>query len=287
MEYLNVSERAAIGPEVAVSTVIFSLRHVPEEPSETAQLWIPLVRRTREPYRGQWALPGGPLLAHQSLQGAAAENLRTTTGLVPRYLEQLYTFGGVDRSPSPRVVSIAYWALVREHEATDDSPFGTPLGGALGRSGVAPSSRLRDDPNVAWFPVDSTEVREHLAFDHGEIVEYALWRLRNKVTYGKIAHRLVGDQFTLGQVREVYEVVLGRRLDPANFRRQLIASAGLEETGEHLHGVKHRPPKLYRYVDPDEPSPRPEVSGRARRQSTTDPITASGARPLAQEGTHA
>ncbi|MBG6083602.1 NUDIX hydrolase [Zhihengliuella flava] len=272
MDHLNVSERAAVSPEVAVSTVIFSLRRSTCEPSASAQLWIPLVRRTREPYRGQWALPGGPLAAHQSLQGAAAENLRTTTGLVPRYLEQLYTFGGVDRSPTQRVVTIAYWALVREDESGGDALFGTAWGART------VSSQIRDDPNVAWFPVDSPQVREGLAFDHSNIVDYALWRLRNKVTYGQIANRFVGETFTLGQVREVYEAVLGRRLDPANFRRQLMGAAGLEDTGEYLHGVKHRPPKLYRYVEPE---PRAEQS---EAEQTTNP---SGTRPLAQEGSRA
>lgn len=253
MEFLNVSERAATSPEIAVSTVIFSLRRAPGAAAdEPPRLWIPLVRRTRQPYRGQWALPGGPLGAQQSLVSAAAENLRTTTGLVPRYLEQLYAFGGVDRSPARRVVSIVYWALVRGSDSAEDAT------GAR-----APHSELIEDPNVAWFPVESDEVRESLAFDHTDIVEYALWRLRNKVTYGKVAHRLLGDRFTLAQVREVYEVVLGTRLDPANFRRQLMGSPGLVETGEHLHGVKHRPPKLYRFEDPVDTPPSPAANGAA------------------------
>ncbi|GHD08359.1 NUDIX hydrolase [Zhihengliuella salsuginis] len=256
MEFLNVSERAATSPELAVSTVIFSLRRDRGADEDSPlRLWIPLVRRTRQPYRGQWALPGGPLAAEQSLQSAAAENLRTTTGLVPRYLEQLYAFGGTDRSPARRVVSIVYWALVRQADTS----------GARDDRG-APHSELIEDPNVAWFPVDSPEVREQLAFDHGRIVEYALWRLRNKVTYGKVAHRLLGDRFTLAQVREVYEVVLDTTLDPANFRRQLKGSPGLVETGEHLHGVKHRPPKLYRYEDPVTALPAPAPAATASPQ---------------------
>src|SRR5688500_12354798 len=99
---------------LAVSTVIFALR-----PDHTGQpvLWTPLVRRTREPQRGLWALPGGWLPPNEALEAAAARTLRSTTGLSPNYLEQLYTFGDVDRSPEERVVSVVYWALVQSDEA--------------------------------------------------------------------------------------------------------------------------------------------------------------------------
>src|ERR1700712_3489469 len=100
---------------LAVSTVIFALRGT--ESSDPATLWLPLVRRIREPFKARWALPGGPIRASESLAGAAARNLSETTGLAPRYLEQLYAFGTVDRSPDQRVVSIVYWALVRPDEA--------------------------------------------------------------------------------------------------------------------------------------------------------------------------
>ncbi|MFI8412617.1 NrtR DNA-binding winged helix domain-containing protein [Paeniglutamicibacter gangotriensis] len=230
--FANVAERAERQPVLAVSTVIFSLRD--DERTGRKSLWLPLVRRTREPFRGQWALPGGPLGPRDSLVDTAANNLRDTTGLVPRYLEQLYAFGDMDRSPTRRVVSIVYWALVRED---DDHNTATTA-----------NSELLDDPNVAWFRADDPEVLANLAFDHRDIIEYALWRLRNKVEYGSIAHRLLGERFTLAQVREVYEAVLDKALDPANFRRQLRTAANIEETDEFLSGGKHRPPRLYRYT---------------------------------------
>ncbi|MFJ6416977.1 NUDIX hydrolase [Paeniglutamicibacter sp. NPDC091659] len=230
--FANVAERREQPPMLAVSTVIFALRD--DDRSGRKSLWLPLVRRTREPFHGQWALPGGPLGPRDSLLDAAAANLLDTTGLVPRYLEQLYAFGDLDRSPTRRVVSIVYWALVRE----DDAPHtDTPA-----------TSVLLDDPNVAWFRADDEAVLANLAFDHRQIIEYALWRLRNKVEYGSIAHRLLGERFTLAQVREVYEAVLGKSLDPANFRRQLRTATDLEETDEFLSGGKHRPPRLYRYT---------------------------------------
>lgn len=224
----NVSERLAAPPELAISTVIFALR--PSENSGCPTLWLPLVKRIREPFDGLWALPGGPLTQAESLQDAAARNLRDTTGLAPAYLEQLYAFGGLHRSPSARVVSIVYWALVQPTEA----------------------ALAEESENVKWFRADGLGT---LAFDHNDIVDYALWRLRNKMTYGSIAYHFLGEKFTLAAVREVYEAVLNRSVDPANFRRQLKAAPQIEPTEEYLQGGKHRPPRLYRYTGVDSGGP--------------------------------
>lgn len=223
-------------PRLAVSTVIFTLR--PDHSAGRPVLWTPLVRRTREPQLGHWALPGGWLPASEELEAAAARTLRSTTGLAPSYLEQLYTFGGVDRSPGERVVSVVYWALVKSDEV----------------------ARAVAGPNVRWVPADTLPA---LAFDHNAIVEYALWRLRTKVEYSEIAHAFLGETFTLAELREVYEAVLQRSLDPANFRRTMLASGGLVETGEHRAGTPHRPPKLYRYA--------PAAAGSLTRTLSTDP----------------
>ncbi len=220
----NINERQALPPALAISTVIFTLR--PSASSGRPTLWLPLVRRTREPFQDLWALPGGPLTQIDSLQDAAARNLQDTTGLAPAYLEQLYAFGGLHRSPGQRVVSIVYWALVQSTEA----------------------ALTQESENVQWFRADGLQP---LAFDHNEIVDYALWRLRNKMTYGFIAHHLLGEKFTLAQVRGVYEAVLNRNVDPANFRRQLKQTATIEATAEFLQGGKHRPPRLYRYTGED------------------------------------
>src|SRR6478735_5030255 len=125
---------------VAVSTVIFTLRRLPG--SDAVQVVLPLVRRTRDPHEGQWALPGGWLDATEGLAAAASRTLGETTGLAPSYLEQLYAFGAVDRSPT-RVVSIVYWALLRADEITDSTV-----------------------ENVSWFDAASLP---RLAFDHKEI----------------------------------------------------------------------------------------------------------------------
>jgi 8-oxo-dGTP diphosphatase len=215
---------------LAVSTVIFALS--PNAQGDLA-LSIPLVRRIRAPFDGMWALPGGPLASDEDLDAAAARNLAETTGLEPKYLEQLYAFGNVDRSDghiqAERVVSIVYWALVGSQEV---------------RQAI-------QDQNVQWFSADALP---ELAFDHNVIVGYALNRLRNKIEYARIAHGFLGETFTLAQLREVYEAVLGRALDPGNFRRTVEASGEIVPTGRRLMGTKHRPPQLYQYKR-DSPTP--------------------------------
>ncbi|MGL4338949.1 MAG: NUDIX hydrolase [Rhodoglobus sp.] len=211
---------SSTGISLAVSTVIFALR----EDSHTGRsaVWIPLVRCNAEPFTTQWALPGGWVSAQEGLADAAARNLFDTTSLAPTYLEQLYAFGDVGRSPSGRVVSIVYWALVLPEQA----------------------NQATENQNVRWFPADDLPL---LAFDHNAIVDYALWRLRTKLEYSRIAHAFLGDTFTLAELRRVHEAVLQRSLDPANFRRQVEASGVLVPTDNVVTGGRHRPPRLYRY----------------------------------------
>jgi ADP-ribose pyrophosphatase YjhB (NUDIX family) len=204
---------------VAVSAVIFSLR----DGADGDRLMLPLVRRTREPHLGSWALPGGWLDPAEDLDAAASRTLEETTALKPSYLEQLYTFGDVDRSPS-RTVSIVYWALLRS-DLVD-----------------AQRSAVGAPENVEWLDVDDLPP---LAFDHNRIVDYALNRLRTKVGYSWIGAGLLPDEFTLTELREVYETVLGRRLDPSNFRRLLEGSDELVPT-ESFRTGKHRPARLFR-----------------------------------------
>ncbi|MDO5374427.1 MAG: NUDIX domain-containing protein [Corynebacterium glutamicum] len=205
--------------QMAVSTIIFALRPGPQD---LPSLWTPFVPRTREPHLNKWALPGGWLPPHEELEDAAARTLAETTGLHPSYLEQLYTFGKVDRSPTGRVISVVYWALVRADEALKAIP----------------------GENVQWFPADHLP---ELAFDHNDIVKYALERLRTKVEYSEIAHSFLGGTFTIAQLRSVHEAVLGHKLDAANFRRSVATSPDLIDTGEVLAGTPHRPPKLFRF----------------------------------------
>jgi len=255
------SER--VSAVLAVSTVIFSLRN-DDQTGDIASVWLPLVRRVRQPFEGCWALPGGPLHGEEDLAFAAARTLNDTTGLTPRYLEQLYAFGDASRSTgAERVVSIVYWALVRSEEA------------ALASVGE----------NVRWFPADDLP---SLAFDHKLIVEYALWRLRTKMEYSRIAHAFLGETFTLAQLREVHEAVLGRPLDPANFRRTIEGSGAVVATDQYLTGTRHRPPRLYRYNDSIDladagPLPRqqhPFASPAATSSAASSPASTPAAAPV-------
>lgn len=160
---------------------------------------MPLVKRVRQPFLGQWALPGGGLRADHSLEQSAYAALESTTSLHPKYLEQLYTFGDPARSHGGLpMVSIVYWALVGEADGRIDFAGGD---------------------NVKWFPVNHLP---ELAFDHRTIVEYAMNRLRGKIESPDIATRLVGERFTLSQLHDVYEAIAGQRIDLANFRRKML-----------------------------------------------------------------
>lgn len=243
----SIDQRALLPPAVAVSTVAFAL-HPPEhaavdamltrdhaESGVSTTLWIPLVRRTRPPFADMWALPGGPIPWDETLVDTALRTLCAAVHHEPGYLEQLYSFGAVGRSAdAQRLVTIAYWALYGEAETRGCRSAGTDL-----------------DPNVAWFSADRLP---ELAFDHAEIVAYALTRLRVKTEYSELAHRFLGRSFTLAQLRSVTEAIRGEPVDPANFRRQVLARGNLLDTGETLTGGRHRPARLYRFrEDADEP----------------------------------
>ncbi|MBM7505338.1 NUDIX domain-containing protein [Agromyces aurantiacus] len=240
---------------LAVSTVIFAIS--PEADGDGGlrpSLRTPLVRRLREPGLGRWALPGGWLPVDESLAGAAARTLAETTGLSPRYLEQLYTFGEPERSPGERVVSVVYWALVHSDEV----------------------ERAVSDENVRWFDEDDLP---DLAFDHAAIIEYALTRLRTKLEYSRIAHALLPERFTMAELRGVHEAVLRRRLDPANFRRTMEATGTLVDTGERLSGTRHRPPALYRFDPAHSPAAPPSPAPAAPRHAASASASAVPPRP--------
>ena len=233
------------GIRVAVSTVILTMRR---DRDAAPRIALPLIRRTRDPHIDAWALPGGWLGAREGLAAAAARTLAETTGLAPSYLEQLYAFGAVDRSPS-RVISVVYWALLRED--------------LVDQQLAAHSAAGEEIENVAWF--DASDLPD-LAFDHARIIEYALWRLRNKAGYSRVAQGFLAPEFTLADLREAYETILGRRLDPANFRRQVDATRTLVPTNAFRTG-SHRPARLYRDATDVELADRGPLSPEETRTS--------------------
>lgn len=185
-------------------------------------LRVLLIRRGEPPFAGDWALPGGFVRLDETTEKAARRELEEETGLKSAYLEQLYTFSRVDRDPRERVVSVAYYALVKPS--------------ALSAGSDASSAEWVD---VARLPP--------LAFDHDEILATALARLRAKIRYQPIGFELLPQKFTLGQLQRLYETILGRELDKRNFRRSFLRMGVLQELDEMEAGVAHRPSKLYRF----------------------------------------
>jgi ADP-ribose pyrophosphatase YjhB (NUDIX family) len=208
-------------PQVGVSVVVFTLRPTTTSHPELAVL---LVRRDRAAYRGRWALPGGWVHEGSSLTESARWQLLDKTGLEPDYLEQLYTFGRPDRDPREHRIAVTYFALVRwgDHHL---------------RAGPGTS-------RVDWFDVDN--IPTPLAFDNEEIIAYGLRRLRNKVDYAHLAFRFLQPEFTMAELRTVYEAVLGQKVDPPNFRRKVAAAGTVVSTDARQRGVPHRPALLYR-----------------------------------------
>jgi 8-oxo-dGTP diphosphatase len=209
-------------PSVTVDVVIFTLQE--------GSLHVLLIRRKRWPYEGCWAIPGGFIKLDESLEEAARRELEEETGVRDVYLEQLYTFGEPGRDPRTRVISVAYFALIR--------------------ADTQQIAAADDAADVSWFSVDA--LPEQLAFDHNVILGQALERLRSKLEYTTLAFQLLPEAFTLSELQEVYEGILGERLDKRNFRRKVEGAPErgfpgiVEPTGRLRHG-KGRPAELYRF----------------------------------------
>ncbi len=201
---------------LTVDCVVFGL--------DEDELKVMLIQRDLPPFEGKWALPGGFVHLHETLEEAARRELEEETGLFNVFLEQLYTFGAVDRDPRERVVSVAYYALVKMSDHR-----------------VQAATDARD---AAWFGVHDVP---SLAFDHAEILTMALERLRNKLRYEPIGFELLPRKFTLSQLQHLYELVLERELDKRNFRKKVLSMDLLVETDEVEQDVAHRAARLYRF----------------------------------------
>jgi 8-oxo-dGTP diphosphatase len=191
-------------------------------------LQVLLVTRLLDPFRGRLALPGGFVLPDESLPRAATRELAEETGVaVPGHLEQLRTYGPLGRDPRGPVLTVAHLLLA--------PAYGLPVAGS-------------DAATVGWFPVeDVLGDPQALAFDHHRILSDGVERARAKLEYSTLATAFCGPEFTIAQLRAVYEAVWGTRLDPRNFHRKAVGTPGfLEETGESTSGGTGRPAALYR-----------------------------------------
>ena len=203
-------------PAVTVDCVVFGL--------DDADLKVLLIARDREPFAGRWALPGGFVDPDETLEQAALRELAEETGVSKLYLEQLYSFGDPGRDPRDRVITVAYYALVRR---LDHAP-----------------RAASDARAVGWFPASRCPP---LAFDHREIVAMARQRLQAKVRYQPVGFELLPRKFTLSQIQRVYEAVLERPLDKRNFRKKLLGTGVVRELAELQREVAHRAARLYQF----------------------------------------
>jgi 8-oxo-dGTP diphosphatase len=205
--------------KVAVDAVVFGY-------SKNEGVSVLLIQRKYPPFKNAWAIPGGFVLPEESLEEAVRRELREETGIEVNYLEQLYTFGKPGRDPRQRIISIAYFALVKS------SMF----------------QQLRastDAENAQWF---SIKLLPPLAFDHKDILHVAIERIRAKIRYQPIGFELLDRKFPFSDLEKLYITLLDRDIDRRNFSKKMLALGVLDETNELAKSEgKGRPSKMYQF----------------------------------------
>lgn len=186
------------------------------------KLKVLLMKMTKEPFLEHWAVPGGLVDSLETVDQAAQRLLATRAGINNVYLEQLYTFGSIDRDPFGRVVSVAYFALLPKDLV----------------------NKISDD--LQWFDVNNLP---KLAYDHKEMIAYADERLKAKLGYTNIVYSLLKDTFTLTELQKVYEIILGEQMDKRNFRRKINQLDILQKAPKKKLVGAHRPAQLYAFKD--------------------------------------
>ena len=183
-----------------------------------------LIKRANTPYQGVYALPGGFMIPGQSPEEAAKNILKVKAGVKADYLEQLYTFDRSGRDPRGQVISITYFALLPAEDLVN-----------------------LDGDKTQEPQLFDTHYLPDVAFDHDEIIKYAIKRLRAKLSYTNVVYSLLPDQFTLTQLQNTYEIILGEQLDKRNFRKKILSLDLISPTNDKLEGGRHRPAQLYRF----------------------------------------
>ncbi|ULL13878.1 NUDIX domain-containing protein [Paenibacillus sp. H1-7] len=266
-------------PSLTVDMLIFTVMDKEQEnyrklPEKSLQLLM--IRRGEHPFLGQWALPGGFVSIHESIDDAAHRELKSETNIDNIYMEQLYTWGDVERDPRTRVISCSYMALVdrtslnvQAGDDADDAKWfevtyrvlqekrtrlaeGYEIEKLIELRLFHPVETLSATVKITETAVGRTAKRtrsvvqsEGIAFDHAQMIVYAIERLRNKIEYTDIAFHLMPPLFTLSDLQQVYEVILGKELLAAAFRRKIADM--VSETNEYTKDAGHRPSKLYRF----------------------------------------
>jgi 8-oxo-dGTP diphosphatase len=205
--------------QLAVDAVVFGY-------SKTDGVSVLLIRRKYPPFKDHWALPGGFVTEDESLEEAVRRELEEETGIRVHFLEQLYTFGQPERDPRRRVVSVAYFALVKSSHYQE--------------------LRASTDANdVQWFSIKKLP---KLAFDHKSIVQTAIGRVRAKIRYQPIGFELLDKTFPFSDLEKLYTTLLDREIDRRNFAKKMLALNILDETDEQVKPEgKGRPSKMYQF----------------------------------------
>jgi len=208
----NYDRNKSEHPRVTVNIVIFTIKD--------EELKVLLVKRIVEPYKNSWALPGGFIKINESLEDAAKRELFEETNVKNIYLEQLYTFGDPNRDPRTRVIAVTYFALIKNENIN-----------------LKAKNQAKE---LQWFNVKKLP---ELAFDHKNIIDYAVQRLKYKLEYTTVGFKLLNKEFTLTELQRVYEIILNKKLDKRNFRKW-IKPLVKRTNKKVVHGVG-RPAWLY------------------------------------------
>lgn len=205
-------------PAVTTDCVIFGY--------DGKDLHILLIERGLDPYKGCWALPGGFLNMDETAEEGARRELMEETNVSDVYLEQFHTFTKVDRDPRERVLTIAFYALVRKSDYQ-------VIGGD-------------DAARAEWFNVDELPP---LAFDHAEIIKMARERVREKLAVKPIAFRLLDEKFKMSELQRLYEIINGTKYDRRNFSKKMMATGFLSDEGINLVKEANRAANLYSFLE--------------------------------------
>ncbi len=205
--------------KVAVDAIVFGY-------SKNDGVSVLLIKRKYEPFKNCWAIPGGFVLENESLEDAVKRELQEETGITVNYLEQLYSFGEPDRDPRQRVISVAYFALVK--------------------SALFQELKANTDAEEAqWFPINKLP---SLAFDHKQILRMAIERIRAKIRYQPIGFELLDKKFSFADLEKLYSTLLDKTIDRRNFTKKILSLGLLEDTGElATNSGAGRPSKIFKF----------------------------------------
>lgn len=207
-----------IMPSLSIDCTIFGFKE--------SRLHLLLVQHGDGISKGKWGLPGGWINDDESLDEAAHRILKALTGVNNLYLEQLKAFGEVKRFPDKRVITVSYYALIKEEDYE-----------------IAPGFTAID---ARWFDIT---VLPDLIYDHNDIVAYSFNALKQRVKHEPIGFNLLPEKFTLLQLQELYEAIMETKLDKPNFRRKILKTNLLVDCREKQQNVSHRAANLYRFDD--------------------------------------